>query len=247
MRHGFATRSDNLGTQQKMADSPTGPPIWQALDLARGPAHGLFALPAEARRDWLRERLAQPAPELVLQSGDGLRLPGREGRATPAAVLVPIWQHDDAVEVILTHRSQAVGDHAGQVSFPGGRCDHEHESAEATALREAEEEIGLPAAKVATLGRLAHYDTITGYRVTPVIGWIDGEIEFAADPQEVATVFRVPLAFLLDPGNYRRHRYDLGDKPRHYFSVPYQGHYIWGATATMLLMFYHTVLGGPAR
>lgn len=243
MCQALATHSGNLGTQQEMAEHLTGPPIWQALDRARGPASALLAQPAPARRDWLRERLLHPPPELVLQSGDGLRLPGREGSAIPAAVLVPLWQRGDAVEVILTQRSQAVGDHAGQVSFPGGRCDHEHETAEATALREAEEEIGLPRSAVTTLGRLAHYDTITGYRVTPVIGWIEGEIEFSTDPQEVATVFRVPLDFLLDPGNYRRHRFDLAGKPRHYFSVPYEGHYIWGATATMLLMFYHTVLG----
>ncbi|CAG0950326.1 hypothetical protein BURK2_00157 [Burkholderiales bacterium] len=228
-----------------MAQAFTGPPIWQALELARGPVQALFALPPQARAAWLRERLANPPPALVLASGDGLRLPGRENRSTPAAVLVPVLQRGNELEVILTQRSQAMGDHGGQVSFPGGRCDHEHETAEQTALREAEEEIGLPAARVNTLGRLAHYDTITGYRVTPVIGWIEDEIELVTDPHEVAAIFRVPLAFLLDPSNYRRHRYELGDKPRHYFSVPYQGHYIWGATATMLLMFYHTLLGGP--
>lgn len=226
-----------------MADAFTGPPIWQALDFARGPAHDLFGIPQTRRADWLRERLAHPPPSLVLQSGDGLRLPGREHRSIPAAVLIPVVQREGQLEVILTQRSQAMGDHGGQVSFPGGRCDHETETAEAAALREAHEEIGLPASRVETLGRLAHYDTITGYRVTPVIGWIENEVELVTDASEVAAIFRVPLTFLLDPANYRRHRYDLGDKPRHYFSVPYQGHYIWGATATMLLMFYHTLLG----
>lgn len=229
-------------TPPLMTDTLTGPPIWQALALARGPAHTVLELPPLSRQAWLRDRLADATPELVRQSGDGLRLPGREGRATPAAVLIPIVQHAGSLEIILTQRSQALDDHGGQVAFPGGRCADHCESAEAAALREAHEEIGLPAERVSVLGKLAPYDTITGYRVTPVIGWIEGEIELALDPNEVAQVFRVPLAFLLDPANYRRHRYDLGDIPRHYFSVPFQGHYIWGATATMLLMLYHTLL-----
>lgn len=226
-----------------MTTSVTGPAIWQALANARGPAHELFAQPREGRAAWLRSRLAAAPPELVQQSGDGLRLPGREGQAVPAAVLIALLAQGDEPRVVLTQRSEVVGDHAGQISFPGGRCEGPSESPEDAALREAEEEIGLPAARVQTLGRLAPYETITGYRVTPVIGWIEEPVTFLADPGEVASVFEVPLRFLLDPTHYRRHRYDLGDKPRHYFSVPYEGRYIWGATAAMLLMLYHTLLG----
>ena len=109
------------------------------------------------------------------------------------------------------------------------------------ALREAHEEIGLPRERVTLLGRLAEYETVTGYRVTPVVGWVEPPFEVRADPIEVADVFEVPLAFLLEPSNQQRHFRMVGDRRRDYYAIPYGERYIWGATAAMLLILDRTL------
>lgn len=201
----------------------------------------LFALPPEHQRDWLRERLARPAPASARGLSDGFRLPGREDRATPAAVLVPLVNRPEGLAVLLTQRSATLPDHPGQISFPGGRIDPDDASPVAAALREAHEEVGLPPAKVTVLGRLASYETVTGYVVTPIVGWVEPPFDVRPDPVEVAEVFEVPLAFLLDPAHQQRHFRMLGALRRDYYAIPYADRYIWGATAAMLVILDRTL------
>jgi len=201
----------------------------------------LFELPPSAQQAWLRNRLGRPAPPEARDLSDGFRLPGREGDPTPAAVLVPLVNRDAGLTVLLTERSAALPDHPGQISFPGGRMEPEDASAQLAALREAEEEVGLPRNRVTLLGRLAEYETVTGYRVTPVVGWVEPPLSLRPDPVEVADVFEVPLAFLLDPANQQRHFRMLGAIRRDYFAIPYKDRYIWGATAAMLLILDRTL------
>ena len=196
----------------------------------------LFELPPNAQRDWLARALARPAPASALNLSDGFRLPGREGDPTLAAVLVPLVNRPVGLQVLLTERSAALPDHPGQISFPGGRVEEGDASLAATALREASEEVGLSSSRVSVLGHLPEYETVTGYRVTPVIGWVEPPITLTPDPIEVADVFEVPLAFLLDPANQQRHFRMVGTRRRDYWAIPYGERYIWGATAAMLLM-----------
>src|SRR6266571_3579235 len=133
----------------------------------------LFELSPKAQQAWLRERLARPAPVSARNLSDGFRLPGRAGKPTPAAVLVPLVNRPDGLTVLLTERSAELPDHAGQISFPGGRVEPGDADVGVAALRETEEEVGLPRERVALLGTLADYETVTGYRVTPVVGWVE--------------------------------------------------------------------------
>jgi 8-oxo-dGTP pyrophosphatase MutT (NUDIX family) len=201
----------------------------------------LFDLPPAAQQAWLRERLSQRPPASARNLSDGFRLPGREGSATPAAVLVPLVNRTDGLVVLLTQRSADLPDHPGQISFPGGRIEPEDVDAGAAALRETEEEIGLPRERVTLLGRLPDYETVTGYRVTPVVAWVEPPFAIKPDPLEVADVFEVPLSFLLDPANQQRHFRMLGEVRRDYFAIPFQDRYIWGATAAMLMILDRTL------
>jgi 8-oxo-dGTP pyrophosphatase MutT (NUDIX family) len=203
----------------------------------------LFDLPPAAQRTWLIERLAAAPPESARGMTDGFRLPGREGEPTPAAVLVPLVNRPEGLTVLLTLRSADLPDHPGQISFPGGRVEPEDPDIPSAALREAEEEIGLARDRVQILGELPFYETVTGYRVVPVVGWIEPPFSTKPDPIEVADVFEVPLAFIFDAANHRRHFRMLGELRRDYWAIPYQDRYIWGATAAMLLIFERTLRG----
>jgi len=130
----------------------------------------LFSLPPLDQKSWIAQRLARPAPADALGMSDGFRLPGREGKPTPAAVLVPLVNRPDGLMLLLTQRSADLPDHPGQISFPGGRVEPDDASDADAALREATEEVGLPADRVVVLGELAPYETVTGYRVTPIVG-----------------------------------------------------------------------------
>ncbi|NTV70584.1 MAG: CoA pyrophosphatase [Azonexaceae bacterium] len=153
---------------------------------------------------------------------------------TPAAVLFPIVLRDGGQTVLLTQRTAHLRDHAGQISFPGGRVEVEDLSPSHTALRETEEEIGLPRERIEILGFLPEYRTGTGFRVTPVVALVQPPFDLRPDPFEVAEVFEVPLAFLLDPANHQQHSLHYRGALRNYFAMPYGDYFIWGATAGMI-------------
>jgi 8-oxo-dGTP pyrophosphatase MutT (NUDIX family) len=156
----------------------------------------------------------------------------------PAAVLVPLVDHPDRLTVLFTRRTAHLAHHAGQVSFPGGHIEPDDESPRETALRETEEEIGLDRSHAEIIGHLDTYVTRTGFVVTPVVAVVTPPFELAPDPHEVAEVFEVPLAFLLDPANHQRCSAEFEGVTRHFYAMPYGPHFIWGATAGMLMNLY---------
>ena len=156
----------------------------------------------------------------------------------PAAVLVPVVNRPECATLMFTQRTAHLHDHAGQISFPGGRVDEGDADRIATALREAQEETGLDPSRVAIIGRLPDYDIPTGFRVTPIVGWVEPPFDIKPDPFEVADVFEVPLQFFLDPANHQRHQDMKNGRVRHYYSMPFGERNIWGATAGMLHSLY---------
>jgi 8-oxo-dGTP pyrophosphatase MutT (NUDIX family) len=191
-------------------------------------------------RQWVFDRLRRPAAS---DPDPGfLRFVHPPERAvTPAAVLVPLINRPGGVTVMLTQRTAHLHDHAGQISFPGGRVDEGDLDRVHTALREAEEETGLSRGVVDVAGTLPEYDIPTGFRVTPVVGWVEPPFELEADPFEVAEVFEVPLEHFLNPANHQRHSDVVNGRQRHYYAMPYQGRFIWGATAGMLFSLYRVL------
>ena len=159
--------------------------------------------------------------------------PGRS--LIPAAVLVPIVEREPELTVLLTLRTDHLDDHAGQISFPGGRIEAGDAGPGAAALREAEEETGLPPARVRLIGQLDTYVTRTGFEVVPVVGLVTPPFPIEPDSFEVAEVFEVPLAFFLAPENRERHSRVYQGKERQYYAFPYGDYYVWGATAGMLV------------
>ena len=160
----------------------------------------------------------------------------------PAAVLVPLVCRPEGLAALFTQRTAHLAHHAGQISFPGGHMEPADATPEDTALRETEEEIGLPRTRVELIGRLDRYVTRTGFSVTPVVAVIEPPFELAPDPHEVESVFEAPLAFFLDPANHHRHTRLFEGKERHFFAMPYGERYIWGATAGMLRNFYEIAM-----
>lgn len=152
-----------------------------------------------------------------------------------AAVLVPIVDRPGGATVLLTRRTSHLSSHAGQISFPGGRTEPEDPSPEETALREAEEEVGITPDRVEIIGKLDIYRTVTNYAVTPVVGIVDPDVQLRADPYEVAEVFETPLSFLMDSANHHRHTGWFNGVARRWWAMPYGDYYIWGATAGMLM------------
>jgi 8-oxo-dGTP pyrophosphatase MutT (NUDIX family) len=186
--------------------------------------------------DALRRRLADiaaepPAEDVIF--GDEV-LAGLARPPVPAAVLVPIILADSPA-ILLTKRTSHLAKHAGQISFPGGRIDPEDSGPEAAALREAWEEIGLPAASVQVIGRLTDHVTGTGYRITPVLAVLPPALRYRISPHEVEVIFELPLSVVLDPAAPRRQRQHVGGVWREYWVWPHPEHFIWGATAAILV------------
>ena len=190
----------------------------------------------------LRERLGRARPASAVYGDDGT---GREEAATVAAVLVPIIAHGAGLTVLFTQRTVHLKAHSGQVSFPGGRAEPGDASPEETALRESEEEIGLPRARVEILARLPEYFTRTGFRVTPIVGLVQPPLNLTPDPHEVEAVFEVPLSFLLDVRNHRRQTREFQGRTVGFYEMPYKTdegeRYIWGATAGMIVNLVRTL------
>ncbi|TFW16464.1 CoA pyrophosphatase [Duganella callida] len=214
-------------------------PLFDPQQLPVEAIAGEPALAAERlQADWLRTRFAAPPP-WTPEAGERA-LPGREDRApTPASVLVPLVQRASGLTILLTQRTAHLTDHPGQISFPGGRAEDYDSDAIDTALRESEEEIGLARRHVEILGSLPRYLTGTGYCVTPVVGLVQPPFEVSADPGEVAAIFEVPLAFLMDGKNHQRLSVELAGGRRTFYAMPYEAYYIWGATAGMLRNLFH--------
>ena len=199
----------------------------------------LPAVPASAQTaEALRHRFAAPplwSPEIERERSGSGHAPAE------AAVLIAIVQRDVPM-LLLTERTRQLSSHSGQVAFPGGKRDPEDVDAAATALREAQEEVGLDPALAEVLGSLPPYVTTTGFVVTPVVALVQPQACYRPNPDEVADLFEVPLAFVLDPAHHQRHVLQRPEGRREWFSMPYQEggkqRYIWGATAGMLRNFY---------
>lgn len=192
----------------------------------------------------IRRQLAASAPvpaERISMPGFG-DLPSllrriRVRRLIPAAVLVPLIDRPEGLSVLLTRRAEHLKHHPGQISFPGGRLERTDDGPAAAALRESHEEIGLPLAHVEVVGYLENYLTITGYSVTPVVGFVRPGFELSLDTTEVAEAFEVPLEYILDHGNLiRRETRFMGFRVP-YYEIPYKQYHIWGATAGMIVGF----------
>lgn len=187
----------------------------------------------------LRLRFSRP-PLWSPEMGGDSRPAAIDESLFSAAVLVPLVQRPEGLNVLLTQRTAHLNHHAGQIAFPGGRAQPSDADLVDTALRETEEETGLSREHVDVLGTLPHYLTSSGFEVTPVVGLAMPDFTLAHDPFEVADVFEVPLAFLMDPANHRLHTAAMVDGiPRRYYSIPYGERFIWGATAGMLRNLYH--------
>lgn len=192
-------------------------------------------------RGELRRRLPRyDAPthaERGLQRGDHDLNPGMAPPAElkAAAVLVPLIDHRDGLTVLLTQRTAHLAAHAGQISFPGGGLDPGDADERDAALRETEEEIGLPREHIDIVGRLDTYITRTAFRIAPVVGLVRPPFSLRPNPDEVADVFEVPLAFILDPANQEQHSRYFRGRQRSFYAFPYGDRYIWGATAGILV------------
>lgn len=185
--------------------------------------------------DRLRAALTQEADGVAFLTGDHRELDERApGELTPAAVLVPVTDRAEP-GVILTQRTEQLRRHAGQVAFPGGRVDAHDADAVAAALREAEEEVGLPVSAVEVVGTADRYRTVTGFEVTPVVGVVPPDLPLTPHEVEVAAVFEVPLAFLLDRANHRRAEMEWRGRRRSYWEITWNDRRIWGATAAMIV------------
>ena len=182
----------------------------------------------------LQQGLEGAGRDLDLLRGDSRELLASPTAPTPAAVLIPVTDRREP-GVILTQRTETLRRHAGQVAFPGGRIDPEDSDAVAAALREAEEEIALPPAAVRVIGAGDRYRTGTGYDITPVIGIVPPDMVLVPSEAEVAAVFEVPLAYLLDPANHRLASATWQGAVRRYYEIHWQDRRIWGATAGMIV------------
>jgi 8-oxo-dGTP pyrophosphatase MutT (NUDIX family) len=184
-------------------------------------------------------------PNIIPASGDGgtdrmLQIIAREQPIRPAAVLIPVVDHPQPT-VLLTQRAAHLNDHAGQISFPGGKIDATDASPLDAALREAEEEIGLLREFVDPIGYLALYGTSFGFRILPTVARVRPGFKLRINKSEVDDAFEVPLAFLMDPANHQVHSKEFRGIERSYYAMPFAERYIWGATAGILRVLYERI------
>ncbi len=184
-------------------------------------------------------------PSLIPASGDQgtdrmLEILAREQPIRPAAVLIPLVDHPQPT-VLLTQRAAHLNDHAGQISFPGGKIDATDASPLDTALREADEEIGLSREFVDPIGYLDLYGTSFGFRILPTVARVRPGFKLRINQSEVDDAFEVPLAFLMNPANHQMHSKEFRGMERSYYAMPYEDRYIWGATAGILRVLYERI------
>lgn len=198
----------------------------------------------DLRAEAIRQRCARElpwAPEFRKEERFSDRPP------TQASVLVPLVLRG-SLTVLLTQRTAHLNSHSGQIAFPGGKVDPQDRDVAHTALREAQEEVGLDSAHVEVIGTLPEYATGSGFVVTPVLAFVSAEAALVPNPEEVADVFEVPLSFLMNPANHRHHAVEWAGRTRHWMSMPYQQgaqeRFIWGATAAMLRNLYAYLRAG---
>jgi 8-oxo-dGTP pyrophosphatase MutT (NUDIX family) len=225
-----------------MSRSPLLDP--QAVPVIGTDAHLPPVDPQRLRAAALRERFAAPHPFEPEIAGDAALV---QRDPSSAAVLVPLVAHGEGLRVLLTRRTEHLRDHAGQISFPGGRVEPDDADAVATALREAAEEVGLEPQRVEVIGALPNYTTVTRFVVTPVVALVQPGYALKLDAFEVAEAFEVPLDYLMTPAHHRRHLVDNAGVRRQFLSMPWEGpgldgvhrnYFIWGATAAMLRNLY---------
>ena len=178
-------------------------------------------------------KLTKPTSDFDLNSSNYKS----SGQTKEAGVLLPIVRQFDGIYLVLTKRAAHLSNHPGQISFPGGKRENKDTNIDATALREAQEEIGLKAEVVEVLGRLPAHETVTGFQITPIIGWIDRNWTGVADSNEVAEIFQVPLSYITNIKNFQIQDRIWNGRKRNYYTVPYGPYYIWGATACILYNF----------
>ncbi|GAA0580653.1 hypothetical protein GCM10009416_18880 [Craurococcus roseus] len=192
----------------------------------------------------IAERLGDTAvlARISRSFSDDAEMVSQPGRVVPAAVLVPIVSHPEEPSVLLTLRSPRLSSHAGQVSFPGGRMEP-GETPEAAAVREAAEEVGLDPRLPELIGRLPEHLTGTGYHVTPVVALLPAPLVLTPDPAEVAEAFELPLSTVLDPAAPERRSGEFRGRRREFWVWPHERHYIWGATAAILVNLARVLRG----
>ena len=161
----------------------------------------------------------------------------------PAAVLIPVIRRSEDATMLFTKRTDNLTSHPGQVAFPGGKIDHADPSAEAAALRETHEEIGLDPSAVEVIGRAPDYLTGSGYHIVPVLGLVEPDTDYTLNEHEVSDVFEVPLSFLMNPDNHVVGSRIWKDHLRIYYEIPYQDRQIWGVTAGMVRILYERLYG----
>jgi 8-oxo-dGTP pyrophosphatase MutT (NUDIX family) len=236
----FSAYAENMSRRPTLIRDPRAVPVAGA-DLHLPALAGERLAPAR-----IKARFAAPPDWLPEFSGDG---PGHLAGRPPAAaaVLVALVARESGLHVLLTRRTDHLRDHAGQISFPGGRVDPGEVDPVETALREAHEEIGLAARHIEVIGALPIYTTITSYVVTPVVALVHPPFALEIDGGEVAEAFEVPLEFLMTPAHHQVHVFDAAGERRQFLSMPWRGpsaegdereYFIWGATAAMLRNLY---------
>lgn len=204
----------------------------------------VHARPAHYSAQDFRQRAAQEhLNDAAADYGDHMLNPDLRktfvhDRLRDAAVLIPVVDHGDASTVILTKRAEKLKNHSGQIAFPGGRIDPTDVSAEAAAVRETIEEIGLTPSYIDVIGRLPDYVTGSGYRIAPVLGIVRPGFHLTLNPGEVDDAFEVPLGFLMDPLNHNRASRIFQDRERFFYAMPYEERYIWGVTAGIIRALY---------